>query len=80
MSGNRMNSMRRNTELRTRDEMDLAQELSVPEQEQSDPAQSGPVEVEKEKGHSIQDPAAQRIREGIPWQSVIRKNAGSENI
>ena len=60
MSGNRMNSMRRNTELRTRDEMDLAQELSVPEQEQSDPAQSGPVEVEKEKGHSIQDPAAQQ--------------------
>lgn len=51
MSGNRMNSMRRNTELRTRDETDFSQELSVP-------VQFSPAEEARKP--LMQDPAVQQ--------------------
>lgn len=55
MTGNRMNSIGRNIELRTRDETDFSQELSASAQDRFDPAQSGPAE--DESGDSTQDPA-----------------------
>ena len=58
MSGNRMNSIGRNIELRMQDETDFSQELSVPAQDRSDPVQSDPAEEDKKP--SIQDPAAQQ--------------------
>ena len=64
MSGNRMNSIGRNIELRTRDETDFSQELSVPAQERSDSVQSGPAEEDRKL--SMQDSAVQRHPQRYP--------------
>lgn len=52
------NNIKENTELRTRDETDFSSKLFVSAQDRSNPAQSGPTE--EERGHSIQNPAAQQ--------------------
>ena len=57
MSGNSINSMRRNTELRTRDKTDFSSELSVS-------AQFGPAEEDRKL--SMQDSAVQRHPQRYP--------------
>ena len=64
MTGNRMNSIGRNIELRTRDETDFSQELSVQVQDRSDPVQSGSAEEERDL--LMQDSAAQQYARRYP--------------
>lgn len=64
MSGNRMNSIRRNSELQARDKTDFSRELSVPTQDRSDPVRSGPAE--EESVPSIQDPIVQQYPQRYP--------------
>ena len=51
-----------NTDSEIRNEKHFSSDRSVPEQDQSDPAQSGTIEEERDS--SIQDPAAQQH----PWR------------